>query len=92
MHASKRKPGVFEVIKAGSEPAVHAVTTLAGSRKSRADVVDHRRMEVLLMAGIARCRQAHKLTGGGVLVTLLALHQGVGSRQRESVFVLAQRF
>ncbi len=79
VHAGESKSCVFRMIEAGPEPTIQVVTALAGCWKARADVVDHGGLEVLLVAGIAGCRESHELPGGCVLVTLLALNQRVSA-------------
>lgn len=73
------------------EPAVHRMTALAGCRESQADVIDNGSKKVLLVAGIAGGRQADKLPGGCVLVTIFALQQGMRPNQRESILMVLNR-
>ncbi len=79
---------VFQVVKLGVEPAVHAMTALARSGQAELHVIDDRREEVLLMAGVTGCGQAGELPHSGLLVALFALHQGMRSHQREAVLVV----
>ena len=81
-------PGVFEVIKLGVEPAVHRVAALAGVGQTKSDVVEDGCEEVLLVAGVTGSGQADELSDGCLLVALFALHQGMGSNQREAVLVV----
>ena len=54
-------------------------------------MIDNRRQKVLLMAGVAGGRQALELPGRGVLVALVALHQGMRPNQRKAVLVIPNR-
>ena len=79
---------VFQMVKLGVEPAIHAMTALARSGEAELHVIDDRREEILLMAGVAGCGQAGELAHSGLLVALFALHQGMRSHQRETVLVV----
>jgi hypothetical protein len=73
------------------EPAVHRMTALAGSRKPQTDVINDGGKKVLLVAGIAGGRQADKLPGRRVLVTVFALQQGMRPNQGKSILVVLNR-
>ncbi len=53
MGPSKCISGVFQVVKLGVEPRVHAVAAFASRRQFQGNVIEHWRQKVLLMAGIA---------------------------------------
>jgi len=76
------------MIELGVEPAVHRMTTGALGGKTESDVIEHRGLEVLLVARIASGGQADKLPGGRLLVALVAVHHGVRAHQREAVVVV----
>lgn len=50
VYSGQRVAGIFQVVKLGPEPTVHAVAALAGGWESSRYVIEHRREEVLLMA------------------------------------------
>src|ERR1035438_9238879 len=91
VHPGQREPGELEVVEAGAEPTVHGVAALAGGGEAQRNVVENRRLEVLLMAGVTSRRQSLELPGRGILVALVALHQGVRPYQRKAVLVVANR-
>lgn len=53
VHSRQSEAGVPQMVERCSEPTVHGVAGLAGGWKLRTDVVDDRREEVFLMAGVA---------------------------------------
>lgn len=54
--------GVFQVVKAGAEPTVHRMAAFASGRKLQTNVVNDRRQEVFLVAGVACRRQPAELS------------------------------
>ena len=73
----------------GIEPVVCRVTVLAISRELNFHMARVRgRGEVLQVAGVARRRHGLEFAGGSVLMTGVAVHGGVRTRQREAVVVL----
>lgn len=92
MRSGERVAGVFQVIELRVDPTIHGVARGAGRRKLEAGVIENRGEEVVLMAGIAICRKALELTGGGVLVALFALNQRVCAYKWKAVLVIAYCF
>ena len=82
---------VLQVFELGIEPAVHRVAALARIGQAKPDVIENWREEILLVAGVAGGRKAHELADSGLLVALVALHQGMGSHQREAILVVLNR-
>lgn len=89
VHAGEGKTGKAQVVEFGSEPGIHAVACLAGSRETRSRVIG--------IAGLLELRpMAAQTVGGeplelahrGVLVAAVALQQRVRSHQRKTVEVL----
>lgn len=74
------------MIERCAKPAIHAVTLVARHRESR--VIEHLRLEILRVAGIAVSRKPHESSGGRLLVTGLAFEHSVCCYQRKSVLVL----
>lgn len=91
MRPGQRIASVLEVVELRSEPTIHRMAAFARGGEAETLVVDDRRQEVLLMAGIAFRRKALELPRGGVLVALVAFHQGMSTDQRKAVLVIANR-
>jgi len=91
VHSGQRVSGVLQVVELRAEPTVHGVAALACGGKAQALVIDHRRQKILLMAGDAFRGKALELTGGGILVALVACHQGMRAHQRKTILVVADR-
>ena len=91
VRSGKRITGVFQMVELGAKPTIHGVATLAGSRESGGDVVNHRGQKVLLMAGEASRGQPQELTHCGALMALVALHQGVRAHKRKAILVILDR-
>jgi len=91
VHPGQCKAGELQMIELGADPAIHAVAAFAGRREVTSFMVDDRSQVVLLMAGIAGCREPLKLSAGRILVALVALHQGMRSDQRKAVLVVFNR-
>jgi len=88
MHPGESEAGIFQVIELGAKPGVHGMAVLAGSWKTRRNVVKHGCLEVLLMAGVAGRGEAAKLPHGCALMASHTVHHGVGSHQGEAVLVI----
>jgi len=54
-------------------------------------MIQNRRLKIALMTGIAGGRKSLKLPHGGILVTCVALHQGVCADQRKPILMVANR-
>ena len=86
VHAGERKTCHRKMIELGSEPAVHRVARLTRDRK--AGVVDDRRLEVLLMAVVAGCRESHELPDSSALVARGAFQSRVRADERKAVLMI----
>ena len=91
VYSGQRVAGIFQVVELGTEPTVHAVAALAGGWETGRDVIEHRRQEVLLMAGVAGGRKSLELPCGGVFVAFIALNQSMCSHQRKAILVILDR-
>ena len=77
------------VIDRGPEPTVEIVAALASGRELRRNVVRIRRfLKIGLVAGNTSRGKTLKLSNGGALVTVIALHGGVRTQQRKTVLVI----
>lgn len=86
---------VLEMVKLCVEPRIHGVTGFAPCGEACCHVIEHLRLEVRLVTGVASRREAGELACSRVFVALVALQQSVGPYQREPVLVIAdlrQRF
>lgn len=91
VHSGEGEAGDFEVVEPGVEPTVHGVTGFAGGGETERYVVENRGQEVLLVAGIASCREPLELPGSGVFVTGIALHHGMSPHERKAILVVLDR-
>ena len=85
----QRKPRRV-VVELCVEPAVKRnMASLATRRELGSHVIGIRCfLKIRHVAGLTGCRETHVLTSGGVLVALLAFHDGVRAEQREAVEVI----
>ena len=71
------------------EPRVNGVATLTCSWKACRQVIENGGPKILLMAGVARGRQARELPCGRVLMAIDALQESMRADQRETILVIA---
>ena len=84
-----REPGVIEP---GTCPAVHSMTQVACGRKIGGLMIQRPgRGVVIKMTCDAVCAQSLELTGGRVLVAILAVYGSVGADQRKAVLMFFHR-
>lgn len=87
MHPRQCIAGIFQMVEFGIKPAIHGVATIAGGRKAKCCMIDDRGLEILLVARIAGCREPGKVAGGGILMALVAFHEGMCAYEREMAMV-----
>jgi len=88
---SQGKAGELQVVEGGTEPVVHRVAGFAGSGQPELPVVEHRRLEILLVTRDAGGRQSLELAHSSILVAGVALQQGMGAYQWKAIVVVANR-
>lgn len=89
VRSGQRVASNLQMVKLRIEPCVHAVTGFARGRESRRNMIQNLGLEILLVAGIARCRKSGELAHRRVLVAIVALQHRVRTNQREAVLVIA---
>lgn len=77
------------MVKLRIEPGIHGVAGLARGRETCGNVVQNLRLEVLLVAGVAGCRESSELADRRVLVAVVALQQCMGADKWEAILVIA---
>lgn len=78
----------LKVIEFRVKPRVHCVARFAGSWKTGRNVVQYRRLEVGLVAGITGCGKTCELPCGRVLVAVVALKQRMRPNEWEPVLMI----
>jgi hypothetical protein len=81
--------GILQVVEFGVEPAVYRMARLASRRKFRGHMIEDRSQKIFLMARVAGGRETRKLPSCRVLVTVIALQQGVRTYQRKAILMIA---
>ena len=88
MNSREREVRELGMIELRAEPTIQAVTDRAVGGKSQRFVVEHRRLEILLVTGKTLRREANVLSSGCSFVTRFAIESGVRTHQRKAVLVL----
>jgi len=89
VHAGQCETRVFQVVKLGAKPVVHAVALLAGGGEIGGHVAGARRVLVILsVTGIALRGQSLKLPGRRTFVAGSAVQRRMGPNQRKTILVL----
>lgn len=93
MAAGERKSGDGLMVESGAEPRVHLVTSRAGGRKFRGEVI--RKLggaEGIHVARGAFCGKAAKLTSGCARMAGGTFGNGMCAQEREAVLMLIDAF